>query len=154
MKCSNKIENKNTIFHKTKDNMQPQINKIIHDSILLWRKNPTATSWNEILNKMPLTELYVAIYNNNNISLEILKKLDDMFTSSIQFYEKETFNDYITSKLQGCSQNDYTKYIQNSNDPVFKNNLYSKYQKQEQIKSMKNYIVQEILRHSPVLQTK
>lgn len=130
------------------------MNKIIHDSILLWRKTPTATSWDEILNRMPLSELYVAIYNNNNISLETLKKLDDAFNTSVQFYEKETFHDYINSKLQGCSQNEYTKYIHNSKNTVFKNNLYSKYQKQEQIKSMKNYIIQEILKQSPVLQTK
>lgn len=123
---------------------------IVHTAISLWRKNPAAKSWDEILNKLSLSELYDSIYNKN-ISLETLKTLDDMFNASHKFYEKETFQDYLISKLHGCSQSEYTKYLQNSNDLVFRNNLYSKYQKQEQIKSMKNYIIQEMLRQSPIV---
>jgi hypothetical protein len=123
---------------------------IIRKSILLWRKNPTIKSWDAIFNKnhTPVLLLYNTIYNNKNISLASQQQLDDYMNSATQFYEKETFQSYIESKLQGSSKNNRTQYNQDMQDPVFKNNLYAKYQKNEQLKSIKNRIIQEMLKYT------
>jgi hypothetical protein len=123
---------------------------IIRKSILLWRKNPTIKSWDAIFNKnhTPVLLLYNNIYNNKNISLASQQQLDDYMNSATQFYEKETFQSYVESKLQGSSKNNRTQYNEDMQDPVFKNNLYAKYQKNEQLKSIKNRIIQEMLKYT------
>ena len=121
---------------------------IIRKSILLWRKNPTIQSWDAIFNKIhtPLLLLYNNIYNNKNLSLASIQALDDYMTKASKIYEKETFQSYVDSKLQGATQNNQAQYKQNIKDPVFKNNLYAKYQKNEQLKSIKNRIIEEMLK--------
>jgi len=123
-------------------------NLIIRKSILLWRKNPTITSWDAIFNKIhrPVLLLYNTIYNNKHISLASQQQLDDYMNSASQIYEKETFQSYVESKLQGATHHDHSQYKQNMQDPVFKNTLYAKYQKNEQLKSIKNRIIQEMLK--------
>ena len=123
---------------------------IIRKSILLWRKNPTIQSWDAVFNKLhsSLILLYNNIYNNKNISLASIQALDNYMTKASQIYEKETFQSYVDSKLQGSTQNNQAQYKQNIKDPVFKNNLYAKYQKNEQLKSIKNRIIEEMLKYS------
>ena len=123
---------------------------IVRKSILLWRKTPSITSWDAIFNKIntPLVLLYNNIYNNKKLSLSSQQAIDDYMNSATPIYEKETFQSYVESKLQGGSPNNHAQYKQNMNDPTFKNNLYAKYQKNEQLKSIKNRIIQEILKYS------
>jgi uncharacterized protein YaaW (UPF0174 family) len=66
-----------------------------------------------------------------------------------KIYEKETFQSYVDSKMQGYSTpNNHSQYQQNMQDSTFKNNLYAKYQKNEQLKSIKNRIIEEILKNT------
>jgi hypothetical protein len=123
---------------------------LIRKSILLWRKNPTIKSWDAIFDKIqtPLILLYNNIYNNKNLSLASQQQLDDYMTKAAKIYEKETFQSYVESKLQGSPPNHQSQYNQNMQDPTFRNNLYAKYQKNEQLKSIKNRIVEEILKYT------
>jgi hypothetical protein len=123
---------------------------IIRKSILLWRKNPTITSWHAIFDKIhtPLILLYNNIYNNTNLPLASQQQLDDYMTKAAKIYEKETFQSYVESKLQGSSKHNRGQYKQNMQDPTFRNNLYAKYQKNEQLKSIKNRIIEEILKYT------
>ena len=131
------------------ENTQFIVKLIIRKSILLWRKNPTITSWDTVFNKLnkPVLLLYNNIYNNKNLSLASQQELDDYMNSASKIYEKETFESYIESKLQGTPSN-RAQYKQNMQDPTFKNNLYAKYQKNEQLKSIKNRIVEEMLKYT------
>jgi hypothetical protein len=123
---------------------------IIRKSILLWRKNPTITSWDAIFNKLhsPVLLLYTTIYYNKLLPLASQQQLDDYMNSASHIYEKETFQSYVESKLQGAPPSTRAQYNQDMQDPVFKNTLYAKYQKNEQLKSIKNRIIQEMLKYS------
>jgi hypothetical protein len=123
---------------------------IIRKSILLWRKNPTITSWDAIFNKIqtPLILLYNNIYNNKQLPLACQQQLDDYMNEASHIYEKETFQSYVESKLQGSSKHNRAQYKQNLQDPTFRNNLYAKYHKIEQLKSIKNRIIEEILKYT------
>jgi len=124
---------------------------LIRKSILLWRKNPTITSWDAIFNKLhhPLILLYNTIYNNKQLPLVSQQQLDDYMNTASKIYEKETFQSYVDSKMQGYSTpNNQSQYQQNMQNPTFKNNLYAKYQKHEQLKSIKNRIIEEMLKYS------
>jgi hypothetical protein len=122
---------------------------LIRKSILLWRKNPTITSWDAIFNKLhqPLILLYNTIYNNRQLPIANQQQLDDYMNTASKIYEKETFQSYIDSKMQGYSTPN-NQYHQNMQNPTFKNNLYAKYQKNEQLKSIKNRIIEEMLKNS------
>jgi len=122
-------------------------NEIIRTAILLWRKNPTIQSWDAVLDNSQVNQLHEMIYNTPN--LKTMQKIDDTMNSAPPLYPKETFHDYINSNLHPITPSEYTKYIYNMNTSQdFKNNLYKKYQKNEQIKSIKNHIVNEMLRYS------
>jgi hypothetical protein len=124
---------------------------LIRKSILLWRKNPTITSWDAIFNKLhhPLILLYNTIYNNKQLPLVSQQQLDDYMNTASKIYEKETFQSYADSKMQGYSTpNNHSQYQQNMQNPTFKNNLYAKYQKNEQLKSIKNRIIEEMLKNT------
>lgn len=123
---------------------------LVRKSILLWRKNPTIQSWDPIFNKLhvPLVLLYNTIYNNKQLPLASIKTIDDYMNEAPQIYERETFQSYVDSKLQGSTQNNKSQYAQNIQDPIFRNNLYAKYQKNEQLKSIKNRIIQKILKYT------
>jgi len=124
---------------------------LIRKSILLWRKNPTITSWDAIFNKLhhPLILLYNTIYNNKQLPLVSQQQLDDYMNTASKIYEKETFQSYVDSKMQGYSTpNNQSQYQQNMQDSTFKNNLYAKYQKNEQLKSIKNRIIEEMLKNT------
>jgi len=122
---------------------------LIRKSILLWRKNPTITSWDAIFNKLhhPLILLYNTIYNNKQLPLVSQQQLDDYMNTASKIYEKETFQSYADSKMQGYSTPN-NQYQQNIQNPTFKNNLYAKYQKNEQLKSIKNRIIEEMLKNT------
>ena len=129
--------------------MNQHQNEIIRNAILLWRKNPSIQSWDAILDNSQLNKLHEMIYNNPTLLLTTIKKIDDTMNSAPPFYPKETFQNHINSKLHTITPCEYTKFIYNMNNaPNFKNNLYKKYQKNEQIKSIKNHIISEILSYS------
>ena len=122
-------------------------NEIIRNAILLWRKNPSIQSWDAVLDNSQLIQLHEMIYNTPNLTT--MQKIDDTMNSAPPLYPKETFQDYINSKINQITPSEYTQYVYNMNTvPNFKNNLYKKYQKNEQIKSIKNHVISEMLRYS------
>jgi hypothetical protein len=92
-----------------------------------------------------IEELYNAIYNNNKLPLTVVYDFDEIMNSSEPIYEKQTFDEYIEELLQGATQSEFVNFLRYYEyHPNFKNNLYKKYQKNENIKSIKNTIINTI----------
>jgi len=95
-----------------------------------------------------IEELYDAIYNNKKLPLSIMYDFDNYMNSAEDIYEKQTFDEYVEQLLQGATRSEYVNFLRNYHYyPSFKNNLYKKYQKNENMKSIKNRLFKAIHRH-------
>lgn len=93
-----------------------------------------------------IEEIYNAIYNNDKIPLTSVYDLDQLMNSSEPVYERQTFEEYLQYLLQGATQSEYVNFLRYyEHHPNFKNNLYKKYQKHENIKTIKNSILHSLI---------
>jgi hypothetical protein len=160
----NKIDSRQNQYTQTTHNKMASITLdyvlfikqfIVAQAANKWHKphdgKPMLQVWNEIFNELhiPLQYLYQLIYHSHTIasvqssySLENMHNLVTQMYNAPRTYVEQSFQEYIDERVN-LKSTGYQAFIKNMTDPIFKQNLYAKYQKDFEVMALKNLIIQE-----------
>ena len=111
--------------------------------------------WEQVFTKLydPLQYYHEILYTLKTNNLETLEKLHDIhnvMTTITGPYTPIHFKDYVDSQvnLKKVGAYDYQRFIKSMQDITFYNNIFQKYQTQEQLKKVKNLIINAIIQEN------
>jgi len=117
------------------------VNDVLGSNLLYYKNDKTI--WDTVFsttNTKDLLKYYIQLSDN-------MEKYDQNRLSNV--YQQTSFQEYIDSMVnfQEIGYREYQKFIRSMQDIKFKNNMFNKYQKNSDMKIVKNHIVYIIQLH-------